>query len=61
MNAADANESPGFDGGVTLSRADWWVVMAALAGDESQHGSALDALQRWAPPSWLDALEEHES
>lgn len=51
---------PLLDGSVTLSRADWWAVMTALAGDKSQRDRALDVLQRWAPPPWLDALDEYE-
>lgn len=45
---------------MTLSRDGWWAIMTALEGDESQRGDAFDALQRWAPRPWLEALDEQE-
>lgn len=41
-------------GSVVLSRDRWQLVMDALEGDESCRDDAFDALQRWAPPVWLD-------
>ena len=48
------------EGSVTLSRDGWWAVVAALEGDASQRDDAFDALQRWAPRPWLEALDEKE-
>jgi len=42
-------------GGVTLTRDGWQVVMDALEGDEASRDDAFDVLQRWAPPAWLVA------
>lgn len=67
MCATESTEEPPSDssadmgeGSVTLSRDDWWAVIAALEGDDSHLGDALDALQRWEPRPWLEALDEKE-
>lgn len=48
------------EGSVMLTRDKWRAVIAALDGDESQRDDAFDALQRWAPPRWLEELDEEE-
>lgn len=47
-------------GSMLLCYDGWRAVMAAMEGDESQRGDAFDALQRWAPPAWLEELEREE-
>src|SRR5699024_8362034 len=48
------------EGSVMLTRDQWRTVIAALDGDESQRDDAFDALQLWAPPRWLEELDEEE-
>lgn len=48
-------------GTVALHYDDWHAVLAALEGDTSQQDDAFDALQRWAPRTWLDAFDSPES
>lgn len=47
-------------GAVLLCYDGWRAVMAAMDGDDSQRDEAFDALQRWAPPAWLEELDEEE-
>lgn len=59
----DAVASDGFgeyygEGSVMLTRDGWFAVMGVLEGDDTQRDDAFDALQRWAPSSWLAVLDE---
>lgn len=48
------------NGSVTLFYDGWHAVLAALDGDISQRDEAFDALHKWAPRPWLEALEQRE-
>lgn len=45
-------------GTVVLGREAWQTVIDALEGNESKLDDAFDALQRWAPPRWLQDQKE---
>lgn len=48
------------EGSVLLTREGWWAVITALQGEHTSREEAFDALQKWAPGAWLDALEDWE-
>jgi len=48
------------EGSVLLTREGWWAVMTALQGEHTSREEAFDALQKWAPGAWLEALEHWE-
>lgn len=45
------------EGSIILNRDRWLAVMAALEGYDGHRDAAFDALQLWAPQTWLNEVK----